>query len=244
MEVELREEIKRLTGLQTIDQELRSQEQELSKISARVDDLQARVDQAAAEVEELKAQERESELAKRELERTLAEGEVQIRNKRMRLSLIKNERELQALGHEVEVLKESNQRLEADLLSRMDGSEQQASRLQELSETLERDRNELKEAQKEVAGQIEQLRLSIDGRRREREELAGLIDASLHQRYEIIFERRGGFAVVPVKAGTCQGCRMRIPPQLFNQIQKFDAIHFCPNCQRILYHEADKQSEA
>src|SRR5215469_6570949 len=244
MEVELREEIKRLAGLQAIDQELRSQEQELSRIGARVAELQGRVEQTAAEVEALKVQERESALARRELERTLAEGEVQIRNKRMRLSLIKNERELQALGHEVKMLKESNQRLEAELLTRMDGGEQNATRLQELTETLERDRTELKEAQKEIAGQIEELNARIAARQKEREQLAAKIDTGLRQRYETIFERRGGFAVVPVKSGTCQGCRMRIPPQLFNLIQRFEAIHFCPNCQRILYHEADKQTEA
>lgn len=239
----MREEIKRLAGLQAIDQELRSQERELSKISARVDELQARVDLESAELEQLSGAERDSALARRELERTLAEGEVQIRNKRMRLSLIKNERELQALGHEVEVLKESNQRIEAELLARMDGSEQNAARLQELTQALETDRTELKNAQKEVAGQIEEMRAGIAARRRAREELAGQIDPNLRQRYETIFDRRGGFAVVPVKSGTCQGCRMRIPPQLFNLIQRYQAIHFCPNCQRILYYEADKETE-
>src|SRR5579864_5062583 len=161
MEVELREEIKRLIGLQTIDQELRSQEQELSKISARVDDLRARVEQESAELEQLKAEERDLALARRELERSLAEGEVQIRNRRMRLSLIKNERELQAVGHEVEVLKESNQRLEAELLARMDGGDQFTTRLQELSETLARERAELKEARKEIAGQTGELQAGI-----------------------------------------------------------------------------------
>ncbi len=240
----MREEIKRLAALQAIDQELRSQERELSKISARVDDLQARVERKAAELDQLSGAERDSALARRELERTLAEGEVQIRNKRMRLSLIKNERELQALGHEVEVLKENNQRIEAELLARMDGSEQNKARLEELSQALEQDRAELKSAQREVADQIEQMRARIEARRREREELAARIDSSLRQRYEVIFDRRGGFAVVAVKAGTCQGCRMRIPPQLFNLIQRYDAIHFCPNCQRILYYESDKETEA
>jgi len=240
----LREEIKRLAGLQAIDQELRAQERELAKISAQVDDLQTRVEQQAAELEQLKAEEKNGAVARRELERTLAEGEVQIRNKRMRLSLIKNERELQALGHEVEVLKESNQRIEAELLARMDGSEQTATRLKELSQALENDRIELRNAEKEVAGQIEEMRARIAARRREREELASQIDANLRQRYEMIFDRRGGAAVVPVKSGTCQGCRMRIPPQLFNLIQRYDAIHFCPNCQRILYYEADKETEA
>lgn len=240
----MREEIKRLTGLQAIDQELRVQEQELSKITAKVDELAARVEQSAAELDQLKNEEREAAIARRELERTLAEGEVQIRNKRMRLSLIKNERELQALSHEVEVLKDSNQRIEAELLSRMDGGDQRGSRVQELSESLKRERGELREAEKEIAGQIEGLRAHIAARRQERGQLASQIDANMRQRYEMIFGRRGGFAVVAVKSGTCQGCRMRIPPQLFNQIQRYEAIHFCPNCQRILYHEPDKQTEA
>jgi hypothetical protein len=116
--------------------------------------------------------------------------------------------------------------------------------LQELSETLERDRAELKAAQKEIAGETEELRARIAARRQAREELAGQINVNLRQRYEMLFDRRGGYAVVPVKSGTCQGCRMRIPPQLFNLIQRYEAIHFCPNCQRILYHEADKEAEA
>jgi len=153
----LRDEIKRLTGLQAIDQELRSQEQELSKITARVDELAYRVEQSSAELQRLKQEEHEAALARRELERNLAEGEVLIRNKRMRLSLIKNDRELQALSHEVDVLKESNQRLEADLLTRMEGGDQFTARLQELSETLAREQAELKEARKEIAGQTEEL---------------------------------------------------------------------------------------
>jgi len=244
MEVELRDEIKRLTGLQAIDQELRSQEQELSKITARVDELAYRVEQSSAELQRLKQEEHEAALARRELERNLAEGEVLIRNKRMRLSLIKNDRELQALSHEVDVLKESNQRLEADLLTRMEGGDQFTARLQELSETLAREQAELKEARKEIAGQTEELQARIATRRQEREQLAAQIGATLCQRYEVIFGRRGGLAVVAVKSGTCQGCRMRIPPQLFNLIQRYEAIHFCPNCQRILYHEADKEAEA
>jgi uncharacterized protein len=244
MEVELRDEIKRLAGLQAIDQELRFKEQELSKITAKVDELSARVELSGAELEQLKNEEREAALARRELERTLAEGEVQIRNKRMRLSLIKNERELQALGHEVDVLKDSNQRIEAELLTRMDGGDRHVGRIQELSESHERERGELRAAEKEIAGQIEELRTRIATRRQEREQLASQIDANLRQRYEVIFGRRGGFAVVAVKSGTCQGCRMRIPPQLFNMIQRYEAIHFCPNCQRILYHEAEQQTEA
>ncbi len=241
----MRDEIKRLTGLQTIDQELRFQEQELSKITAQVDELQARVEQSSAELERLKQEDREAALARRELERTLAEGEVQIRNKRMRLSLIKNDRELQALGHEVEVLKESNQRLEAELLARMDGGDQKSARI--AGTIRDRWRGSGRSLRKLKKRSPARSRSCRRGPRHGAGNAGNWRRKSMPtccQRYEVIFGRRGGLAVVAVKSGTCQGCRMRIPPQLFNQIQRYEAIHFCPNCQRILYHEPDKQTEA
>jgi predicted nucleic acid-binding Zn-ribbon protein len=41
--------------------------------------------------------------------------------------------------------------------------------------------------------------------------------------------------VVTARGGICTGCRMHIPPQLFNELQKFrDHVRQCPNCHRIL----------
>lgn len=232
------QELTLLMSLQALDQELREQEQALAKITKRIDELRVATEQAETELETLKNEEQQALLARKELERTLAEGEEQIRDKRMRLSLIRNERELQALGHEVETLKESNQRLESELLSRMEVSDQHTGRVKELTELIEQKRGELKATEKEVADQAEVLKSEIVKRRMERDKLAEGIEPPLRQRYSMLFERRNGVAVAMAKAGTCQGCRMRIPPQLYNQIQQHQTIQFCPNCQRILYVEA------
>ncbi len=61
--------------------------------------------------------------ARKKAERELAEGEVRIRNKRMRLTLVRNDKELQALTHEIESLKDTNQRLETELLTSMEGAD-------------------------------------------------------------------------------------------------------------------------
>ena len=174
---------------------------------------------------------------RKQQELELAEGEASIRNHRMRLNLIRNDKELQAVGHEVETLKESNQRLEGEVLVQMEAAEQRAPRIKELTELVGKKRTELIAAEKEIAGQVEEVKTALVRQRVERDAIAAGIDAGLRQRYETIFNRRGGLAVVAVKSGTCQGCRMRIPPQLHNEIQRLDQIHFCPNCQRILYCE-------
>jgi predicted nucleic acid-binding Zn-ribbon protein len=236
-EDQLREEIGRLISLQNLDRELQESAERLAAVTQGVDKLREETMAADSEIERLTAEQTQAELVRRQLERDLAEGESRIRNSRMRQSLIRNEKELQALAHEVETQKESNQRLEAELLMQMEASEPRTARLRELAETLEKRRAELAAAEREIAGRAEELKELMRKRRVERDLLAAQIDASLRARYEMIFSRRGGLAVTLARGGTCQGCRMRLPPQLYNEIQKFQQIHSCPNCQRILYFE-------
>ncbi len=224
-------------SLQTIDRELRELEESLSSVAGRVDELRREYEGYRAELERLSVEEQESGLNRRRLEKELAEGEARIRNKRMRLNQVRNDKEMQALAAEVEALKENNQRLEADVLAQMEGAEPRGPRIAELQALVEQKRAEIAAAEKDIAAQVEDLKISISKQRVDRDLMARHIEVSLLQRYEMIFSRRGGVAVIEAKGGTCQGCRMRLPPQLYNELQKHLKIHHCPNCRRILYFE-------
>jgi predicted nucleic acid-binding Zn-ribbon protein len=235
----LREEIARLMSLQAIDRELRDLEQTLASVAGRVDQLRQEAEKQQAELDRLTIEEQQSSSVRRQLEKELAEGEARIRNKRMRLNQVRNEKELQALAHEVDVQKEANQRFEAELLALMEASESRNASIAELTPSVQQLFAELNAAAKEIAAQVEDLKISMAKQRLERDLMAGNLDRGLLQRYDMIFSRRNGLAVAEARGGTCQGCRMRLPPQLYNQIQRHDSIHFCPNCQRILYHEGE-----
>lgn len=238
----MREEIGRLMSLQTIDRQLQELAETLGAVTQGVDRLREETGSARSELERLTQEDKQAEIARRELEREVAEGEARIRNKRMRQNLIRNDKELQALAHEVESQKETNQRQEAELLAQMEVADTRAARIKELTAQLQQKSAELTAAEKEIAGKAEELKEAMRQRRIEREGLAGQIDATLRQRYEVIFERRGGLAVALARLGTCQGCRMRLPPQLYNEIQRSEQIHYCPNCQRILYFDPNPES--
>ncbi len=224
-------------GLQTIDRRLRELEESLSKVAGRVDQLREETLKNQSELERLTEEDTQAAAARKKMERELAEGEARIRNKRMRLNLVRNDKELQATTHEVESLKENNQRLESELLIAMESVDGRTARIKEIGEALKQGRTELAQAELEIAAEVEELKSSIAATRKERDQVVSGIDANLVQRYDMIFNRRGGVAVALAKGGTCQGCRMRLAPQLFNEIQKHRQIHFCPNCQRILYFE-------
>ncbi len=229
-------------SLQTIDKELQELAESLAALTHGVDRLREETDSARGELERLTQEDKQAEIARRELERELAEGEARIRNKRMRQNLIRNDKELQALAHEVESQKETNQRQEAEVLTQMEVAEARAPRIKELTGQVQQKSAELSAAEKEIAGKAEELKEAMRQRRIGREALAAQIDATLRQRYEVIFNRRGGLAVAMARSGTCQGCRMRLPPQLYNEIQRSEHIHYCPNCQRILYFDPSPES--
>jgi predicted nucleic acid-binding Zn-ribbon protein len=241
----LLEELNRLMSLQALDRRLRELEESLATISSRVDQIRQQTSKDQEELDRLSQEDKQALLARKESERDLAEGEARIRNHRMRLSQLRNDKEYQAMEHEIEALKEGNQRLEAEVLAQMEAAEQRAPRIKELTEAVQKGRAELLTAEKEIAGQLEDAKAALGRQRAERDRVAASIDETLRQRYELIFNRRGGTAVVAVRSGTCQGCRMKIPPQLHNEIQRAakatepsgQVVHYCPNCQRILYFE-------
>ncbi len=240
----MREEINRLMDLQVIDRQLKELEQSLTSIAGRVDQLRDENKTNQAELDRLSEQDKEITAARKKAERELAEGEVRIRNKRMRLTLVRNDKELQALTHEIESLKDTNQRLEGEVLASMEGADTRTARIKELTEALAKGRVDLTAAEKEIAAEVEALKGNIGKTRKAREKIAENVDAGLLTRYQMIFSRRAGVAVAKATGGTCQGCRMRLPPQLYNEIQKHLQIHFCPNCQRVLYYEEPPAEKA
>ena len=239
----MREEINRLMDLQVIDRQLQELEQSLSSIAGRVDQLRDENKSNQAELDRLTEQDKEITAARKKAERELAEGEVRIRNKRMRLTLVRNDKELQALTHEIESLKETNQRLEGELLDSMEGADARTARIKELTEAIAKGRVDLTAAEKEIAAEVEELKGNIAKHRKAREKIAENIDASLLSRYQMIFSRRAGVAVAKANGRHLPGMPDAAAAQLYNEIQKHLQIHFCPNCQRVLYYEEPAEGE-
>ena len=60
------------------------------------------------------------------------------------------------------------------------------------------------------------------------------LSSSLVRRYTQLRDQRRGQAVAEARDGSCMGCNMQLPPQLYNTLFKGDEMYFCPHCQRIL----------
>jgi hypothetical protein len=85
-----------------------------------------------------------------------------------------------------------------------------------------------------VGARIDELKAKVAAEKVGRDELAAKVSPNVLKKYSTIRLRRG-LAVVPVVRGTCMGCHMAIPPQLFITLQRANSVETCPTCNRIVY---------
>ncbi len=236
-------QIELLVQLQQVDQTLRANTQTVESGQARVGELDEAYRAKAAATDQARIEANALSARQRDLEEKLAASEARMKDRRMRITRIRNDKELGLAKREVELLKDEITGLEAELQQVYEQVEAATTalaglegELKALAEAREAEAVALKDT-------IARLGDDIERDRARRQSLIETVDAELRRRYEMILSRRGGLAVVAVRDGTCQGCRMRGPPQLYNQIQRNDQVILCPSCQRML-HWQPEQSEA
>jgi len=238
MEVfKLREQLDILASLQEVDREIRDKNITKSALLAELQKNEGELQAKRAEMATLRSEWAEKDKLRQEKERTLQEEGRKAMEKRMRLNRIKNIKELQALQREIDQIKESNAQLEEALIHILEELEACAAALEPKEAELEQLDGACGEKRVQTEAQLAGIEQEIAEASKARQAIAGQLNGNLIERYELIFSRRGGVAVVGVTDGICQGCYMNIPPQLWNEIIRSERLNLCPSCNRILYRK-------
>jgi predicted nucleic acid-binding Zn-ribbon protein len=228
-------DIDRLAALQEVDTRLKERRDRMTALVAEADGVDRELASHRQAVATLTSERDTLETRRGEMDRQLELSGFKIRDNRMRMNRVRNSVELLALQREIDLTKEANTQVEDEVLRMMETLEtlvaQLAAAQAALTELEARAAQVISERRAEAAA----LRAELKAEAGQREALAQGMDPSLRTKYEQIFERRGGSAVVAALAYMCTGCRMQIPPQFYNELQKFRDIRQCPNCHRILY---------
>lgn len=232
----MNEQLRLLRELQEVDLELKAIEADKQRYPMEINNLD---EEMASGREVFKKRGERIELL--EKERRQKEGELELEQERMkrsqsRLYEVKTNKEYQALLVEIETLREINSQREIEILEIMD-------EIDELKREYVKMEKELLEMEQRIGAEKKRLEESlgkVDGvlaiKKRKRTLVAKKLSPELIGLYQTLKERRRT-AVVPARYGACQGCNMKIPPQMFNEVQKSRDIIVCPSCNRILYWE-------
>ena len=234
-------QIEVLATLQLVDQSLRTKTLAVAEGEGRVAALEEAVRGQTEAATGVRAELAELGKRQRDLEGQLGAAEAKMKDRRMRITRIRNDKELGLAKREVELLKEETGTLEVELVAVMEQVEAATAKLQGLETELSRLTAERDSEAADLRAKLDRLGGEIERDRATRTNLAQTVDGDLRRKYELIFSRRGGLAVVEVRDGICQGCRMRVPPQLYNEIQRNEQVILCPSCQRMLFWRAEAE---
>lgn len=231
----MREQIEILASLQNVDREIREKSGVKVVLLAEIQKKEEEIQAKRADIALLRAEWSEKDKQRQEKEQLLQEESKKATEKRMRMNRIKNIKELQALQREIDQIKLGNSQLEEELIKLLEEAEAYASALRAKEEELKQLEAAWREKQGEIEAQVAGIERAVAEASALRQAIATQLNRELIERYELIFSRRGGMAVVTVSDGICQGCYMNIPPQLWNEIIKSEKLILCPSCHRILY---------
>lgn len=231
----VQEQMQLLRELQGLDHELghvrqgrQKLETELTALGADQDRIQAMVDSLVADLEKLQAE-------RRELAQALAQEQDNVSKAEGRLPSIKTQKEYVAVLKEIDTAKKMNKEIH-DRIQAKDGE------IAGLSQDREEKDAELTAISEKVSGRRAEIEAALAeydqtlaAKAAQRESLLGQVPVPVRKRYEMLLDRRAGLAVVEARRGTCLGCNMHLPPQLFNSLFTTREIQSCPHCNRLLF---------
>ena len=230
-----------LEELQKIDLSIQDLRRSGDAFPKRLAELEAELHKTKAAWDAEEARVEENERARQDLEQRLADEKEKVKKWEARLTEQRTTREYSALAREIDIAKKANVTLGEDLSA--------LAKAREDIEAAAQAKQAAYDAQQRTVGaEAEALKKQIaelDGRIAELQGKRGgvsqNVDPKLLSRYESIHRRRMP-AMSAVVDGTCTGCRMRIPPQLYNQLLTGLAFDVCRSCARIIY--VDKRAQA
>jgi predicted nucleic acid-binding Zn-ribbon protein len=239
----LREQLELVWELQKIDLELKSIKEgrdrypkEMKKLEEKQKIERERIQKEKEKVESL-------EKTRRQKEGHLNLEQEKIKRAEGRMSEVKTNKEYQALLSEIDAIKEANSRMEEEILQVMDEIDELKKDLlkreKEVGVILEKIEVERKKLQEKISHDEKAWNEKME----RREVLSKQIESKLLKLYNTLKEKRQGVGVVSAKNETCQGCFVNVPPQMFIEVQKNNTLIRCPNCNRILYWDRDRNKK-
>ncbi len=232
----MNEQLRLLRELQDVDLQLKAIQADKERYPRELSTL----DEQLVSEQEMSTRKKEK-IELLEKERRQKEGDLELEQERIKraqskLYEVKTNKEYQALLTEIETLKEINSQREIEILEIMD----EIDELKRQYGVVERELKEMEERIGAEKREIEESLGRVDGtlasKKRKRTMIMKKLSPELIGLYQTLKEKRR-VAVVPARFGACQGCNVKIPPQMFNEVQRSEVIIVCPSCNRILYWE-------
>lgn len=239
MESELRKKFDVLLKLQKIEMETAEIEAGLKRLPDELAALDEKNREKEKVLSDASVQLNTLQQAYRTLELEAKSVQSQIAKSEDKLGSVKTNKEYQSSLKEIDDLAASLSAIEDRMIDCLEKIDELESTVKEKKDELQRTARALEKEKTEVLQAADVMRQQIATLVEERGQVVSDIDNALMNTYNNVKENIGNFAIAVVKDAVCLGCHVNLPPQMFNELLRFDKIFYCPHCERLIYPQSE-----
>jgi predicted nucleic acid-binding Zn-ribbon protein len=229
-------DLQRLIKLQQLESTITDARATIAAHPQRLADADSRLNESKQTVDAVKARVKENQEARRDLEKDVAVYQGRLTKFKDQLSLVKTNKEYQAMQHEIATAQSDLGAVEEKVLERMLEADTIAADAKRAEGALATRQKEIDAEKKELAQELTSVEASLKQATEARTELLKDLEPRLIALFEQVARVRKGVAIsTATRDGLCALCHVRLRPFVFQQVRQNDAIIQCESCQRILY---------
>jgi predicted nucleic acid-binding Zn-ribbon protein len=236
MEAQLRDQLKKLEELQKYDAQIQELTNALQAIPAKLEATRTDLTRVEALLTNERAQLAETQKYYKDQKDLVETDESHLNSAKSKQSAAKNTKEYAAAQRELDVTRESMATRQAEIAKLVEAIQAKEKLLAERDADVKTLRSSVDKDSDQARSRIAEIEGKIAALRTDRQKVSATVRPDVLKRYGAIRMRKG-LALAPVSNGTCRGCNMNIPPQLFNVLQRGNSVETCPYCHRIIYWE-------
>lgn len=234
-------ELSNLISLQDVDIEIKRLRAEIESLPERRARLERDFTESAKEYFDLAGQLQKVKVERANLEASL-EAEQQ-KHQKFKDDLNKmsapNIRVYETIMREIDTSRKAVSSYETEVLKLMERIEKLEAQVGERKPGIESRRLEVDRQLAEWDASVVTTQQRLDSLSAERPPILDALGPVARTEYERLSRMRSGLALAEARDYSCQACRMKIRPQVFNDIRRGEQIIICESCSRILYFKAE-----
>jgi uncharacterized protein len=234
--VKMNSDLQKLIDLQVVDAQIAALRAEVAALPKQVAQIEAKLAGSKAHLDSAQAAMKADEIARRKHESDIKDQQEKISKYRDQSLKVKTNDEYRALNHEIQFAESEIRKLEDKILEIMVATDARKEAIKQGEAALKVDtaanEKEKDHARAQTAEDEKQL-AELSATRKELR--SGVAEEALNH-YDRVLKLRGSVLAAVHEDESCSACRVRLRPQVFQEVMSNEQIITCFYCNRILYY--------
>jgi predicted nucleic acid-binding Zn-ribbon protein len=228
-------DLKHLIRIQSIDISILEIQERIDVFPGISKALDEKLSSAQAALEAAREKSKSDLTSRKKLEGEVSALEAKISKYREQMLAVKTNEEYKAFQKEIEHAQEGIRGVEDKILHLMMAAEDVQAEIKAAEVRLKEDQQLVHQERKKLEAENQKDVSALGSYLDERKTIEPAISSDVLTRYERVRKFRGGIGVASAKDYMCDACKVRLRPQVFQEVRKNDQLIACEACQRVLY---------